>query len=431
MHLRRGCILVPALLCAGAHAFVGPAVHTRRPLTALTTQKVPGSCGPSCAAAPRRARIAVSVLAEDGATPKAPDPPLEAQTLLFLIGAASLWGTYPTCVKLLYAAGPALDPSLVVLVRFLIMAVVGVSALLATTPKFTLLKRYKVAEAASMPWAEQIERRVPNSVYLAAFELGGLGGLGTFFQTLSLSQIPALTAAVLYSTVNVITPALASVAGANPTERAVNSRTWAGCLLGLVASCWSLIPDSALLPTALPTSIGQGEGVMLVASCCYAATKVRLSSHLRYHNADEMAVGRLVAQAGCALAGLGLIDETMAVHELLPETVGGLGEPVEAVFGELVAWASALTPQQLGLLLASSLLSGAGATWFQSNGQRKASAPKAQLWFAMTPVFGAFWAFVFLGEQFTYHEISGAVLLISAIALSVPRPDSSGPAEST
>ena len=35
---------------------------------------------------------------------------------------------------------------------------------------------------------------------------------------------------------------------------------------------------------------------MLVASCCYAATKVRLSSHLRYHNADEMAVGRLVSQ---------------------------------------------------------------------------------------------------------------------------------------
>ena len=132
----------------------------------------------------------------------------------------------------------------------------------------------------------------------------------------------------------------------------------------------------------------------------------------------------------CIRDSLGLIDETMAVHELLPETVGGLGEPVEAVFGELVAWASALTPQQLGLLLASSLLSGAGATWFQSNGQRKASAPKAQLWFAMTPVFGAFWAFVFLGEQFTYHEISGAVLLISAIALSVPRPDSSGPAES-
>ena len=170
---------------------------------------------------------------------------------------------------------------------------------------------------------------------------------------------------------------------------------------------------------------------MIGASCCYAATKVRLSSHLRYHSADEMAVGRLVAQAGCALAGLGLIDKTMAVRELLPAEVGGMARPADAVFGELVAWTSALTPQQLGLLLASSLLSGAAATWFQSNGQRKASAPKAQLWFAMTPVFGAFWAFVILGEQFTYHQISGAVALIGAILLSIPRPENSRPAEST
>ena len=98
-----------------------------------------------------------------------------------------------------------------------------------------------------------------------------------------------------------------------------------------------------------------------------------------------------------------------------------MARPVDAVFGELVAWASMLTPQQLGLLLASSLLSGAGATWFQSNGQRKASAPKAQLWFAMTPIFGAFWAFLILGEQLTYHEISAAALLVLGIYLSVPQ----------
>ena len=53
------------------------------------------------------------------------------------------------------------------------------------------------------------------------------------------------------------------------------------------------------------------------------------------------------------------------------------------------------------------------------------------MWFAMTPVFGAFWAFVILGEQFTYHQISGAVALIGAIVLSIPRPEDSRPAEST
>ena len=165
---------------------------------------------------------------------------------------------------------------------------------------------------------------------------------------------------------------------------------------------------------------------MLAAACCYAAVKVRLSSTLRYHAADEIAVGRLVGQAGCAAAGLGLIDETSAVHELLPEQVGGLGEPVDAVASELATWAAALTPEQLGLLLASSLLSGAGATWFQSNGQRKASAPKAQLWFATTPIFGALWAFLVLGEQFSWHQVTGAAGLIAAIALSFPNESEAG-----
>uniref|UniRef100_A0A6V2VYF5 EamA domain-containing protein n=1 Tax=Emiliania huxleyi TaxID=2903 RepID=A0A6V2VYF5_EMIHU len=203
------------------------------------------------------------------------DSALDLQTLSFLVGAAALWGTYPTCVKLLYSAGPPLDPSIVVLLRFIIMAAVSCSALFATTPRFTLLRRYvTAAEAASMAWSEQLERRVPASVYVAALELGILGGLGTFLQTLSLSQIPALTAAVLYSTVNVITPALAALAGANAQEREVSARTWAGCALGLIASCWALVPDVGLLPQSLPASVGGGEGTMLAASFCYAASKV-------------------------------------------------------------------------------------------------------------------------------------------------------------
>lgn len=309
------------LALSAAHAFVLPVPMVRSPRDAC----VPHSCSRTMPCIQRSTTVGLS-----DAAPKASEEPLEVQTLLFLVGAAALWGTYPTCVKLLYTSGPPLDPSILVLSRFIIMAIIGVSALLATTPKFTLLRRVVSAEAAaSMPWGEQIERRVPSSVYLAALELGLLGGLGTFLQTLSLSKIPALTAAVLYSTVNVWTPALAASAGANASEREVDGRTWAGCLLGLLASAWALIPDSAgLLPDSVPSlsSLGAGEGIMICASLCYAATKVRLSSHLRYHNPDEIAVGRLVGQAGCAAAGLGLIDETSAVHELLPEQVGGLGD---------------------------------------------------------------------------------------------------------
>ena len=113
---------------------------------------------------------------------------------------------------------------------------------------------------------------------------------------------------------------------------------------------------------------------MLAAACCYAAVKVR-SSTLRYHAADEIAVAASSARrAARRRARPHRRDERGA---LLPEQVGGFGEPVDAVASELATWA-ALTPSSStpARLVAPS---GAGATWFQSNGQRKASA-KAQLW---------------------------------------------------
>ena len=100
--------------------------------------------------------------------------------------------------------------------------------------------------------------------------------------------------------------------------------------------------------------------------------KVRLSSHLKYHNADELATGRLVAQAGTAAAGLGHLDETSAVNELLPTSSGGLGESIGDVANELSAWVCALSPEQLGLIFASSILSGAGAGVWVSAGFRLA-----------------------------------------------------------
>ena len=112
------------------------------------------------------------------------------------------------------------------------------------------------------------------------------------------------------------------------------------------------------------------------------------------------------------------------MHELLPEQAGGLGESLADVAGEVSAWAAAVT------LAASALLSGAGATFLQSLGQRRASAPQAQLWFALTPAFGATWAYLVLGEQCTFHQVTGAAFLLGAIALSVPAlespPGSSG-----
>eukprot|EP00588_Corethron_pennatum_P006785 CAMPEP_0194283232 /NCGR_PEP_ID=MMETSP0169-20130528/24917_1 /TAXON_ID=218684 /ORGANISM="Corethron pennatum, Strain L29A3" /LENGTH=428 /DNA_ID=CAMNT_0039028785 /DNA_START=36 /DNA_END=1322 /DNA_ORIENTATION=- len=385
-----------------------------------------GRVYPACCS-PTVLRIASSgIRATEPETPDGgdPDAPPDAKSLGYLLGAAALWGTYPTCVKLLYASGPAIDPTIVVLARFLIMAGIALTALAATRRDGDRAGDTMVSTPSrQMPWEawdDQLSRRVPSSIYVAALELGLLGGLGTLCQTVSLSQISALTAAVLYSTVNVFTPAAAAVAGATPSERNVGARTWGGCLLALFASAWALIPDTAGASLALPPApfFGGAEGIMLLSALFYAATKVRLSSHLKIHGADELATGRLVAQAGCAAAGLGLADETSAVHELLPTNVGGLGETISQVTEEFEAWTAAIQPAQLALILASAVLSGVAATWFQSKGQERGSAPKAQVWFALTPLFSAFWAYLILGDAISYHQLSGAGILLFAIFYS-------------
>ena len=58
-------------------------------------------------------------------------------------------------------------------------------------------------------------------------------------------------------------------------------------------------------------------------------------------------------------------------------------------------------------------------------GQRRASAPQAQLWFALTPAFGATWAYLVLGEQYTFHQVTAAFLL-GAIALRFRRGVAAG-----
>ena len=180
----RGLLACCAVL-TGAHAFTPPA---ERPWLRVPASPTTRGSGANSVHVDRHARrqsssaprTVLNVIASSPEEDAQVEPPLDPSTLGFLLGAAALWGTYPTCVKLLYSSGPPVDPSIVVLLRFFIMAGVGVAALLATTPTFTLLRRYKTAQRDTMAlaWEDQLARRVPSSVYLAALELGILGGLG-------------------------------------------------------------------------------------------------------------------------------------------------------------------------------------------------------------------------------------------------------------
>lgn len=346
----------------------------------------------------------------------------------FLFGASALWGTYPSTIKCFFnSPGSPISPGEVTLLRFIVMAAVSMVV-------YGLTSGDAEERAASecllddgectldAPWTEQLERRVPSSVYIAAGELGAIGLAGTLFNTVGLAEIPALTGAVLLTFLNIFVPLIGSVAGATEKEREVDAATWLASFVALAASTYALLPDGAGAGgglSSLLSSLSVGELCVLSAAFFFAAAKVRLSSHLKVHGADVLTTGRLVAQAGLAAAGLGLVDETNLVHELLPSQQGGMGLDAFAALDRASGWLAGLSVQQVFWIVASSLLSGACALWCQGRGQSAVSAPRAQLFFSTSPLFGALWALLLLHEPITNHElVGGAVLLLGLLAAS-------------
>ena len=212
---------------------------------------------------------------------------------------------------------------------------------------------------------------MPSSVYIAAGELGAIGLAGTLFNTVGLAEIPALTGAVLLTFLNIFVPRIGSVAGATEKEREVDAATGLASFVALAASTYALLPDGAGAGgglSSLLSSLSVGELCVLSAAFFFAAAKVRLSSHLKVHGADVLTTGRLVAQAGLAAAGLGLVDETNLVHELLPSQQGGMGLDAFAALDRASGWCRPL--RAAGLLIVASSPP-VCALWCQGRGRRR------------------------------------------------------------
>ena len=225
--------------------------------------------------------------------------------VVFLLGASALWGTYPSTIKCLFSApGAAITPPEVTLLRFLVMASFSAAAFsvaqsrgkLAGGDDEAMRAAFSLGDDAAAPsFRDQLERRVPSSIYVAAAELGALGLAGTLCNTAGLAQIPALTGAVLLTFLNVFVPLIGASLGATEAERDVDRTTWLCSGVALAASIYALIPDTPG-QVSLP-NLGGGELSVLTAAFFFAAAKVRLSSHLKVHSADALTTGRLVAQA--------------------------------------------------------------------------------------------------------------------------------------
>ena len=177
---------------------------------------------------------------------------------------------------------------------------------------------------------------------------------------------------------------------------------------------YALLPDGGTGNplTQLVASFGTGQASILAATFFFAGAKVRLSSHLKVHDDGALTTGRLVGQAGLAAFGLGVLDETGFVHELLPESYsGGLGLPLTEALNSAENWVESVSPEQIFWIVSSSFLSGAGALWCQGKAQSSVPASQAQLYFSSQTIFAAVWALLLLGEPITTHELVGGGLL--------------------
>ena len=313
---------------------------------------------------------------------------------LSLLASTALSATYPTSLKLIYAAdeGAALSPQMITALRFVLMA--GCAQLiLGGTGK----------ERSSGVDVEDDAVDAP-SFWMAATELGVWACAGAQLNTEGLREVGVVRGSILLASINILTPVLSAVIGTEQ-QRRVPARTWLGCVVALVSTLVALSGDAASgAPVAALVRLSAGDEIVLGAACCYAVQQVRLGALIADLPARRLAAARLQTQAALSLVVLAF---------------AGSGS---AVLGESSSW-SALSSTQASLIAASALAAVVG-TLLQYQGQQVVPAAYAQPIYASAPILSALWAFAVLGEPVSQSELIGGagIATAAALALDPPRP---------
>ena len=150
----------------------------------------------------------------------------------------------------------------------------------------------------------------------------------------------------------------------------------------------------------------------MAAALAFSSAKVRLGTQLRVHSPETLTATRLIAQCAFALIGFLVIDEASSIES--PDFHPLIG---------FSAWAHEISAQQGSLIFVSALASGTLAAWLQASGQKSVPAPEAQLIYSLTPIFSAMWAFLFLHEPITIHEIIGGLALVTGTYLTLEKKE--------
>lgn len=292
---------------------------------------------------------------------------------LSLFASTALSASYPTSLKLIYAAdGVPLSPVMITAMRFVLMA--GVA-------QFVL--------GGMESRSKSKDDAVQQGFWIAATELGFWACAGAQLNTASLQQISVARGTILLASINVFTPTFSAAFGTPEEQRQLTPRTWAACFAALVSSIIALADDATTNSAmSMGVRISFGDALMLGAACCYATGQVRLSALVAEYPPQMLAAARLQTQAACSLVFL-LFPTSNADHN----------------------WTSVnelLSATQAGLIAFSAVCAVAG-TILQFQGQRVVPAASAQPIYASSPVLAALWALVVLHEPVTRSEVLGGL----------------------
>ena len=339
---------------------------------------------------------------------------------LSLLASTALSSTYPTSLKLLYAAeGAALDPFAITAIRFSLMA--GCAQVILNSDFG--LNSADSDSASSTSTVSSSSASQSSGFWCAAAELGFWACAGAQLNTAGLQQISVVRGTILLASINIMTPILCSLIGTTTAQRQVSSRTWGGCVLALASTIFALL-DGDL--TSLSPDLTFGDDLVLGAALCYATQQVRLGSLVAAHSAPRLAAARLQTQAACSLGVLAVADGGGGADG------GRLAAAAPEGVAQALEWAGHLSPVQLALLLVSALVSVTG-TILQYRGQATVPAASAQPIYASAPILAALWACLVLNEPISSSEAAGglgigaAALLASSSAARVKRGESDTP----
>ena len=308
-----------------------------------------------------------------------------------LLTSTALSATYPTSVKLLYAAdGAPLTPPLITAVRFTLMAM--------------------GAQASGLLRTEDTGER--SGFWLAAAELGVWATAGAQLNTAALQQIDVVRGTIILACINLLTPALSMLIGTSEAQRTVTARTWVACVLAALFAIIALSDGASAAPISDLAARQHGDGLALGAALCFATQQVRLGSLVSAHNPQRLAAARLQTQAACSLVLLPLAGGTQ-------ENAGSavMVDELSALAARSGEWISALSGTQAGLLCFSACTAVIGLL-LQFQGQRYVTAASAQPIYAASPILAAVWARLVLAEPITANECLGGLGISGAAVLA-------------